>query len=127
MKHQNLKAYRYAKGTDETLDQDFSAAKAYGRVKLGNTAIFWKVAFHWYALPLDQVRQVYRRVENVYGKLCCGSASYDIQSMVLVLKDGTELELVIGSNEIGNAVKKEAEKLLQAMQQAHPELKYGKE
>lgn len=126
MKKQDLKTYRYIKGADAALDQDFDGSSAYGRIRLGESAIFWKIAFHWYALPLNQVQQAYRRVENVYGKLCCGGSSYDIQSIVLVLRDGTELELLIGHNEIGNAIKNEAERLLQAMQETHPEVQFGR-
>lgn len=72
------------------------------------------------------MRRAYRRVEIVNGRLCCGGASFDIQSLVLVLDDGSSREIVIGDNEIGDSLKRKAERLLRDMQEAHPELQYGK-
>lgn len=122
----NLKAYLYRRGTDKALDDAFDSGSFFGILKLGNGVLFWKTAFRWYCVVLSDAVRVYRRVEPVYGKLCCGGSSYDIESLVLVLKDGAELELLIGRNEIGNAVRKDAERLMQALQESHPELQFGK-
>ena len=122
----NLKAYLYHRGTDQALDDAYSTSTSFGLLKLGNGVLFWKTAFRWYCVALSDAVRVYRRVEPVYGKLCCGGSSYDIESLVLVLKDGTELELLIGRNGIGNAIRKDAERLMMVLQEAHPELQFGK-
>lgn len=123
---ENLKAYLYTRGQDASLDAEFQNAAAYGKVKLGPSAIFWKKGLRWYSLPLTQVRRAYRQVEFVSGKLCCGRASFDIQRLILVLHSGASLELVIGDNQIGDQVKRQAEALLQSLKDTHPELEYGK-
>ena len=118
----DLKNYVYHHGKDETLDAEFASAATYGKIKLGKTAIFWKVTLRWFYLPLNMVQRVYRRVEEVNAKMCCGRANFDIQKLMLVLNDDTTLELYIGE-----VPREQAARLLQDLKNAHPELKYGKE
>lgn len=113
--------YRYTKDTDPVLDADFSAASAYSKVKPGQTALFWKSGLRWYSIPYSQIRRIYRRVEAVYGKLCCGGKSFIIEWLVLVLSDGSELVI-----HIGDEVPRKAQELLEKCQSLHPELLYGK-
>lgn len=117
----NVKAYLYSKGNDPILDQDFLSAKAYGKVKAGRQAVFWKSGLRWYAMPAENLQRIFRRVEPVYGKLCCGGRSFFIEWLVLVLPSGEELVIHIGDD-----VQKEAEALLEHLQQLHPVLSYGK-
>lgn len=117
----NLKPYIYVKGADAALDAEFTAASSYSKVKPGQTALFWKSGLRWYAIPLTQVQRIFRRVEPVYGKLCCGGQSFIIEWLVLILQDGSELVIHIGDD-----VKKQAEALLLALKDTHPELQYGK-
>lgn len=117
----NQKQYIYKKGNDPELDADFLAAPVFSKVKPGSSALFWRFGLRWYTLPLDNVQRIFRRVEPVYGKLCCGGRSFLIEWLVLILKDGTEVVLHIGDD-----VKKEAEALLQALKDTHPEIQYGK-
>ena len=117
----NLKPYVYKKGGDPALDQDFAAGKDYGWVRPGQTAVFWKNGLRWYAVPLTQVQRIFRRVEPVYGKLCCGGNSFIMEKLVLILKNGTELELYIGDD-----IEKKAAALLEFLQTGHPEIAFGK-
>ena len=117
----NLKPYVYKKGGDPALDQDFAAGKDYGWVRPGQTAVFWKNGLRWYAVPLTQVQRIFRRVEPVYGKLCCGGNSFIMEKLVLILKNGTELELYIGDD-----IDKKAAALLEFLQTGHPEIAFGK-
>ncbi len=122
----NPKELTYTRGKNPQLDTEFEVAVPYGKVKLTPDRIFWKAGLRWFAVPLSRVRQAYRQVEYVYGKLCCGGSNFDIQRLVLVLDDETSLELIIGDNQIGDHIKHQAEALFLALQDAHPELKYGK-
>lgn len=117
----NIKQYLYTKGIDEGLDQQFLDADLYCRIKPGITALFWRVGFRWYTISLAHVQRIFRRVENVYGRLCCGGRNFQIERLVLILLDGTELELYIGDD-----VKTQAEALLQALKNSHPQIQYGK-
>ena len=117
----NHKQYIYTKGNDPVLDAEFEEAKAFGKVKPGKSAIFWRYGLRKYALPVDGVQRIYRRVEQVFGKLCCGGRNFVIEWLVLVLQDGSEVVIHIGYD-----VKKQAEELLEHLKMLHPEIQYGK-
>lgn len=117
----NLKPYVYKKGINSDLDAQFSAAVDYGWVKPGQNAVFWKTGLRWYAIPLSEVERIFRRVVPVYGKLCCGGHSFIMEYLVIIRKDGSELELHIGDD-----MEKKAADLLDFLKQSHPELDFGK-
>ncbi len=117
----HVKKYVYAKGSNPALDADLAAAPSYGKIQPGRTAVFWKSGFHRYSIPVSEIRRIFRRVEPVYGKLCCGGRSYLIEWLVLVLQSGEEVVIHIGDD-----AKKEAEALLTFLQETHPDLQYGK-
>lgn len=115
------KQYLYTKGEDSVRDEDFSQAPAFSKIRPGEQQLFWKSGFRWYAISFRDLQRIYRRVEPVYGKLCCGGKSFIIEWLVLVLHDGSELVL-----HIGDEVQKKAEGLMVYLKQAHPEIQYGK-
>lgn len=117
----NKKQYVYEKGLDPALDAEFALAGAYGKVKPGNTAIFWKAGLRWYSLPVEKVQRIFRQREGVLRKLCCGGKSFFIERLVLVLHSGEELVLHIGDD-----VARDAEALLARLREIHPNLQYGK-
>lgn len=116
-----MKEQIYKKNEVPGLDTEFAAASAFGKVRMGTDYIFWKKGFRWYFLDLKNVQRAFRRVEAVDAKMCCGNVNFDIQKLVFILKDGTELELMIG-----DAMPREAEKLYQTLQKQKPGLLYGK-
>lgn len=117
----DLRNYRYAAGADTALDADFSAAVRYENIKLGKNHLYWKPMFRWHFIPLSQVQRIFRRVQDVQGRLCCGGRSFRIEWLVLILQDGTELQLHIGDD-----VEAKAKALLEKLQLNHPQLQYGK-
>lgn len=111
----------YRQGADAGMDQEFRQGAPYGRVKIGQTYIFWKKGLRWYQAEVSRVRRAYRRVEAVETKMCCGNANFDIQKLILILDDDTRLELLIGEG-----TPREAEALYQEMKSRYPRLQYGK-
>ena len=122
----NHKPYRYIKGENPVLDSEFASATVYEKIRLGKTALFWKSGLRWYWISPENAKRIYRRVEPVYGKLCCGGQSFLIEWLVLVLPDGEELVLHIGDNVVGSSVSKHAEALLDSLKLSHPQIQYGK-
>lgn len=118
----NIKDYVYIRGVDAARDEDFHSAAIYGKAKLGEKNIFWKKGLKWYALSFDQAVRVFRRIAEVNAKLCCGNSNFDIQMLVFIMFDGTELEVTVGDS----LLRYEAENLFAKLQEAHPELHYGK-
>ena len=117
----NLKPYVYKKKENAALDADFAAGKDYGWVRTGQDNLFWRSGLHWNVVSLTEVQRIFRRVEPVYGKLCCGGNSFIMEKLVLILKDGTELELYIGDD-----IEKTAAALLDSLKEGHPEILFGK-
>lgn len=117
-----MKESIYKKNHSPDIDAEFSIASSFGRVKLGRNYIFWKKGLHWYYQELRQVQRAFRRVEAVNARLCCSNVNFDIQKLVLILKDAAELELVIGDDGPW-----EAEKLYEALQERQPGICYGKQ
>ncbi|MDO4323118.1 MAG: hypothetical protein Q4C61_11370 [Lachnospiraceae bacterium] len=117
-----LKEFRYQKNTDHLLDQEFEHSSRYGKVRLGDKNIFWKKGFSWYCVKLEEVVRSFRRIEAVDTKMCCGNVNFDIQKLVLILKDGTELEALVGDGMV-----KEAEILYERLKVCMPDIAFGKE
>lgn len=117
----NYKPYRYNKGENPAVDAEFAAAPSYGKVRPGKTVVFWKSGLFWHVISLEHVQRIFRRVEPVYGKLCCGRKTFIIERLVLILKDGTEVELYIGDD-----LERQAKALLESLKSAHPGIAYGK-
>ncbi|MBR3949262.1 MAG: hypothetical protein IKJ84_01175 [Oscillospiraceae bacterium] len=117
----NHKQYLYSKGNDLRADGDHAQAKEFGKVKVGRNHLFWRNGLRRYAIGLDSVQRIYRRVEPVFGKLCCGGNSFIIEWLVLVLHSGEELVLHIGDDAV-----KQAEALMVFLKDAHPNIQYGK-
>lgn len=117
----DLKHYRYTPKADPKLDAEFSAAAHYENVRLGENHLFWKPMFRWHVVPLSSAQRIFRRIEDVYGKLCCGGRSFRMEKLALILNDGKELEIHIGDD-----VEAKAKALLQALQTSHTDILYGK-
>jgi len=115
------KEFIYKRGSLTEVDLDFDGAKAYMRVKLGQSYIFWKKGLKWNAIAIKDVERAFRRVEEVKTKVCCGPANFDIERLILVLKNQETLDI-----RIGDGTKREAEELYANLKEQHPELQYGK-
>ena len=76
-------AYLYTKGTDAAMDTEFAAARKYGKIRLGETFLFWRTALRNYAIPLNQVQRARRGIQSVAGRLCAGGRNFDIEYLVL--------------------------------------------
>lgn len=122
----HYKPYRYTKGEDPALDSQFAAASAYGKIRPAETVLFWKSGLRWYVIPLENVQRIFRRIETVHGRLCCGGKTYIIEWLVLILPDSSELVLHIGDDISIGKLRKEAEALLEYLKETHPQIQYGK-
>ena len=117
----DVKQYLYTKGVDAILDADFDMAQEFSKVRVGQQSIFWKNGLRRYAIPVAEVQRLYRQLEPVIRRMCCGGKSYYIERLVMILKNGEELVIHIGDD-----VPKDAEALYEALKQLHPNLQYGK-
>ncbi len=110
----------YIKNDLEPVDAAFRNSLSYGRVKLNSRILFFRKGLRWHYVEFTDAQHIFRRVEPVDTKMCCGNVSFDRQFLVILLNDGTELEILLGE---GN--EKEASALLEKIKAYHPDLKYG--
>lgn len=101
---------------------EYDSAPACGKVRLGENRLFWKSGLRIYAVEIRTIRRAYRQVEHVYGKLCLGGRSYDIQRLVLCLEDGTQMTIHIGDD-----AKSAAVELMETIARRFPHIAIGKE
>ena len=118
----DMKEFIYDKGVVSKQDEAFNKSVAYSNVRLSDDYIFWKSGLRRCVVAISEVERVYRRVEEARSKVCCGNANFDTEKLMVVLKNGSVLEM-----RIGDGTQKEAVALFDALKTAHPELKYGKE
>lgn len=116
-----MKDYTYKKGQNEFLDLEFKTSAEYGKVKIADKTIFWKKGLKWYCVSLSSVKRAFRRVEAVNTKMCCGNVNFDIQKLILILEDDTELELLIGEGTV-----REAEVLFEKLKEKDSKIQFGK-
>ncbi|MDD7738645.1 MAG: hypothetical protein SOT28_00175 [Fusicatenibacter sp.] len=110
----------YSQSISKELADEFSKSAPYGKVRMGTEHLFWKKAFSWKYLPYQEIRRIYRRVEAVDTKMCCGNVNFDIQKLVLELKSGEEQEVLIGEG-----IPSVAEQLFRDLKEARNEITYG--
>ena len=112
----------YKKNTDAALDADFEAAAPFGKVKVGQHALYWKAVLRWRYARFAEIRRIYRRVEEVRGKTGCCSNDFSVHKLVLTDRDGNKQEVLIGES----LYRHEPERLMEYLAEKHPEISYGK-
>lgn len=111
----------YRKKQSMEVTYDFEHAVPYGKAKLGTDYIYWKKMLSWNYVSFDEIVRIYRRVEAVDTKMCCGNVNFDVQKLILELKDGTSCEIVISEG-----VPREAEALYTVLREKRADILFGK-
>ena len=102
----------------QLLDREFSAAWEAGRVRLGESCLFFTKFSGTTYLPYSQIVNAYLRQEEVNANLCCGRANFDQFFLMVRGTDGQLRRGQVLSKEKG----KEALALLAA---ANPAIEIG--
>ena len=120
-KTSSYKPYRYHKGESAELDAQYKEAAVFSKIRVAQDGLFWRHGLGQYYIPFQGLQRIFRRVQEVRGKLCCGAQNFNIEYLVLILPENQELVLHIGDD-----VKNRAEALLEYLKQVRPEIPYGK-
>lgn len=102
-----MRSYRFTAASGASRDEnevrfDFNTAKVIGNVRYGQHFIFFQNMLKWLYVDYIDIVWAYRRLEDVQSKLCCGTAGFEIHSLMLVTKNKDRLGVPVGSRE--NAV-----------------------
>lgn len=109
-----------AAGEDTPLDGEFQDAREIGKVKLGELHLFFKKGMKVYFIAYRDVRRLFRRIEAVPAKMCCGKGTFEIENLVICGEGDQELA------QIQLPGKKAAQILMEELTERVPEAQIGK-
>lgn len=80
------------------INADYESAERFERIRVGGLGVFYPEAFRTRFIPYEAVEQVFIRIHEVNGKLCCGSTVFQYFRLVFV-KNGKEIADYINEDE----------------------------
>lgn len=80
------------------ISADFEAAKTFDKVKVGKRGVYFRDGLRTRFIAYDRTERVFIRIQEVNGKLCCGSTTFAYFRLVFVV-DGREYIDVISEKE----------------------------
>lgn len=98
--------------------QDYESAQVFDKVRIGALGAYFRDGFKIRFLSYDRVERVFLRIQEVNGKLCCGSTTYAYFRLVFVV-DGKEYADALSENE------KAMRAALEAIRSAAPNVAIG--
>ena len=108
-------------GAEETgLDSEYKGAREIGKVRLGELHLFFKSGLKTWFIAYRDVRRLFRRVEAVPAKMCCGKGTFEIENLVVCGEGDKELA------QVQLPGKKAAQILMQELQERVPEAQFGR-
>lgn len=94
------KKFAGVSGTVDSVEvnTDYSEAQAFDKVKVGRLGLYFKEGLRTRFVPYDYLERVFIRINEVNGKLCCGSTTFAYFRLILV-HEGKEIADIISENE----------------------------
>lgn len=99
-----MRSYRFTAASGGERDEnevrlDFNTAKVVGNVRYGQHFLFYQNMLKWLYVDYTDIVWVYRRLEDVKSRLCCGTAGFEVHSLMLVTKEKKRLGIPVGGRE----------------------------
>ena len=104
---------------DAALASEYKAARAIGKIRMGELRLYFRAGLKIYFIPYRDIRRCFRRVQLIPAKMCCGRGDLEIESLV-VCGDSGELAQI----QLPGA--RAARFLMQELQERVPEAEFGK-
>lgn len=79
-------------------EADYQSAEKFDTVKVGALGVYYKDGLKVRIMPYDELDRVFIRIQEVNGRMCCGSTTFAYYRIVFV-RGGKELGDVISENE----------------------------
>lgn len=104
--------------SSDEVTADYESAEVFGKFRVGKTGVFFPYDLRTKYLSYDGIDRVFVRIQEVNGKLCCGSAVFTYYRIVFV-RDGREFIDYISEDE------KLVDRVLEAIAAAAPGIAVG--
>ena len=72
------------------LEQEYTQAQDLGKLRLGESLLFFRKFSGVSFLPYGQITRAWLRQEEVRARMCCATANFDQFYLVLACADGQE-------------------------------------
>ena len=82
----------------DAVSSDYETALHFEKLRVGALGAYFRDGFKTRVLAYDRVERVFLRIQEVNGKLCCGSTTYAYFRLVFVV-DGREYVDYMSENE----------------------------
>lgn len=102
----------------EDLEEQYRQAIDLGKLRAGESCLFYPKLGYVGCLPYDDLEQIYLRKEQVVARLCCGTADLSPIFVMAVGRDGKTRKTEIRSKEMGQT-------LLDYVARRAPQVKIG--
>lgn len=88
------------------------------KIKMQEQELEYKKGFKWFMLPYTDIIQAYLRIEEVKGRMCCGTANFDLY--FLMLRTGKEelIKIEVSSKEL-------VQQMLEELKEKNPGIQIG--
>ena len=103
---------------DAAVESDFDRAERYDKVFVGALGVYYRDGFRFKYVPYPALERAFIRVQEVNGRLCCGTANFEYYRLVFV-SGGQEIADVMSEKE------KEMDAALACIHEAAPAIAIG--
>lgn len=104
----------------EELSSEYKAAREIGRVRLGELRLYLRAGLKTYYIPYRDIRRVFRRVQLIPAKMCCGRGDLEVENLVVCGEGDAELM------QVQLPGTRAAKMLMEELQTRIPEAEFGK-
>ena len=105
---------------DPALDGEYRDAREIGKIKMGELHLFFKKGLKTYFIAYHDVHRLFRRIEAVPVRMCCGRGTLEIENLVVCGEGDKELA------QVQLPGKKAAQILMKELTERVPEAQIGK-
>ena len=102
------------------LEGEYKTAREIGKVRMGELHLFVKSGLKTFFIAYHDVYRLFRRVELVPAKMCCGQGNFEIENLVVCGEGDKELA------QVQLPGKKAAQVLMKELEERVPEAKFGR-
>lgn len=103
---------------DGSIIEDYSSAAQFGKTGIGKEGVYYKDGLKKRFAAYGEIERYFKRVHEVNGKLCCGSATFAYYKLILIC-GGKEITAMMTENE------REVDGAVAGIKAIRPKIPYG--
>ena len=90
---------------DAVLRNEYRSGRAIGVIRLGESVLFFRAKLKTYYVPYSGITRVFRRVQLVPARMCCGRGDLSIENLVICGRDEAETaQIQLPGDRAGKAI-----------------------